>query len=382
MRPIPRISISRRAVAALARAIRPMRPNASVETPPQHRAAAEASTTPAVRPFSRLRERVAALRPPGEGLLLLLLAACHHEGAAVKASRSIALPAAVHAGAGLRIDGRGRAWIVEPGRATVVDTTPNRPPSTMTVGKGVPIPAPLWDVTGRLYADSGSAAVSLLEAATGHAGRERNWRPAGPLARDPKGRWIYAAVRHGGVMGLGPVQLLPRWGWPEAGPAATALAVSPLGDRVYLALAADTVEDADPAIRTLDAQSGRMLGTADEDLPVRFLAVGREETVFGYAEGGGKGSVFALKPGAGGLAERWRVSLRQLELEAPVRVRLSPRGTRLAVFSTAADGGGLRVLDAATGAVVSNAEKPPLDAAFDAGGRLLLLYPRELTLVR
>lgn len=134
-----------------------------------------------------------------------------------------------------------------------------------------------------------------------------------------------------------------------------------------------------------DAQTGRVLASLDTGEPVRALVAGPDGTLFGVAqedEAGGAGRVFALRPGPAGLAEAWAVSLRRLGLEVPVRLRLSPAGDRVAVFAGAGrEGGGLRVLDAA-GRVTGQMPEAPLDAAFDAAGRLHLLGPRELRTIR
>jgi hypothetical protein len=44
-------------------------------------------------------------------------------------------------------------------------------------------------------------------------------------------------------------------------------------------------------------------------------------------------------------------------------------------------GGGVRLLDAGTGAVIGHEDESPRDAAFDAGGQLHLLYARRTEII-
>jgi hypothetical protein len=314
-----------------------------------------------------------AARLAAAALVVAALAACRDEGGEPRVLRSVRL-AGVDTAAALRVDGGGRVWIVAAGGAVVVDTGAAPVPARIA-GADAPR-GPLRDPAGRLYAEDGPAALAALRAAAGVAGGAAP-RLTAPVAGDPRGRWIYGTLRNGGVVGLAGETGAARWGWPEAGTDATALAVSPLGDRVYLALAGD--DDVGPRVQVRDAESGRVLATVEMPEPVRWLAAAPDGTLLGWGGEDGGGSAFALATGPDGLTERWRVPLRRLGLEAPVRARLAPAGDRVAFLADGPEGR-LVIADSA-GALVSRT-KPPRDAQWDAAGRLHLLYDGELRTVR
>lgn len=248
---------------------------------------------------------------------------------------------------------------------------------------------PLAGLDSAVFLRNDSTAVFLRSRAGAlsthdpRSGQLRARRPAGggSLAVDPRGRWIYSTVRNGGVLGLDARTLQPQWGWPESGRAATALAVAPLGDRVYLALAGDEDEGVSPSIRVLDAQTGEALLEMDQELPVRQLIASTEGWIFGRSEEDGAGAVFALRHHGGELQPIWSLSLRRLGLGAGAELRVAPGGARVAVLSRG-EAAGIAVLDGHTGAVLERTEKPPLSAAFDGRGRLLLLDSGAIGVVR
>jgi hypothetical protein len=66
-------------------------------------------------------------------------------------------------------------------------------------------------------------------------------------------------------------------------------------------------------------------------------------------------------------------------VEGVPRLRVSPTGTRVAVL---AEDEGVRLLETGSGKVVGRTDEAPRDAAFDVGGRLWVLYPREIRIIR
>src|SRR6185436_18223681 len=128
----------------------------------------------------------------------------------------------------------------------------------------------------------GAAASATVETATGKTSTRRS---DAPLARDPRGRWVYTATRTGSVLGLDTATLAPRWGWPDAGSRVSALAVSPLGDRVYVALAGSSRNDVPASIEVRDALSGRLLSAYRASDPARRLEVGPDGTLYALMGG-------------------------------------------------------------------------------------------------
>ncbi|HEX8695559.1 MAG TPA: hypothetical protein VF746_24310 [Longimicrobium sp.] len=324
--------------------------------------AAPVPKLPTDRRFPWLRAAVLALAA--------LAAACGGGEGELRVLRTIPLPDSVAAGATLAVDSLERAWIGEPGRLTGVDSV-GRPLARLAAG-GPLAPRVLWTRGERLYVRAGPT-LALIDPATRRRFGTR--RLEAPVARDPRGRWIYAATGGGGVLGLGADSLAPRWGWPDAGSPVSALAVSALGDRVYVALEGSGRHDVEPAVQVRDAQSGRVLSTFATGEPVRALEPGPDNSL--YALSGG--DVVALRHGPQGLARLWSTDVTGLGFGGVDALRVSPSGARVAVLSRE---DGVRVLDARTGAVVGRTKQAPRDAAFDVGGRLWLLYPREIRIAR
>jgi len=304
------------------------------------------------------------------GAAALLVRGCDPEGGELRTARRIPLPGSVAAGATLAVDRAGRAWVGEAGRLTALDST-GRVTARLPAGGGR-APRLLWWDDGGLAAATPDG-VALIDPRTGRTVASR--RSAAPVARDPRGGWVYTATRGGGVLGLTADSLRPRWGWPDAGSPAGALAVSPLGDRVYVALEGSAPGGVEPAVQVRDAQSGRVLSELSTAAWVRVLEPGRGDTLFALVAG----DVAALRHGPEGLVRLWSAGLVGLGVRRAEELRVSPAGGRIAVLARER---GLRVLDAATGAVVAGTDEAPRDAAFDVGGRLWLLYPREIRIVR
>lgn len=322
-----------------------------------------------------------AARPGGRARRLLplvlsvplLAGACRRaEHAGVEAERGVPLPAPVDSTASLAAGPDGRLWVAAGGRLLVMDTVPGAP----AAGLDLETPGPARVVgrdTAAVYLRAGSRLLAVSTDGARVRGR-RNGVGEDGFAADPAGGG-YVATRNGGVLVVAPGTLAPRLSWPERGPPGTALAVSPLGDRVYQALGGD-----EPAVLTRDAQTGRVLARTPVGGEVRGLDAGPDGTLYALVGEGRRAALAALRPGPDGLEPRWEAALRVLELGDSVRVAVSPAGGRLALVS--AEGGGtLRVLDADTGEAVAG-ERGVVDAAYAADGTLLLLTPREVRVAR
>jgi DNA-binding beta-propeller fold protein YncE len=303
---------------------------------------------------------------PVLAMLVVALAGCKKGAGEMASLARVQLPDSVAAGATLAVDSLRRAWVGTPGRLTVYDTA-GREASRLAAG-GQLVPRVLWMSDSAVYVRAGGN-VSVIDPGT----RKRaGTRQVSPVARDPRGRWVYTAGRRGGVLGLAPGTLKIRWGWPDAGAAATALAVSPLGDRVYVALDASERNETAPAVEVRDAQSGRPLHRWEAPGPVTVLEAGPDNTLYAVS----RGSILALRHGSEGLVVIWTSAV---EGDQP-RLRVSPTGTRVAVLGNGDEG--VRLLETGSGKVVGRTDEAPRDAAFDVGGRLWVLYPREIRIIR
>jgi hypothetical protein len=317
------------------------------------------------------------LRHPISRLLVLgavlLLGACRDKGGGeLPVLRRIALPEQVSPDATLATDSAGRVWVGDAGRLTVLDTLGGVVARIPVAGAPARI---LLMHGGRLYVSRGPRDFAVLEAATGRVVAARRARRTAPFVVDPSARWAFTVGRWGGVLGLDTL-LNTRWGWPEAGSEAGALAISPLGDRVYLAVNGDD-RGREPALQVRDAYSGRVLSTWGTPAPVRGMEAAADGRLYGWDEDG----IFALRHAPAGLEEVWRVSMGRTDLERVDALRVSPSGARIAVIARG-EGGGVRVLDTADGRVVAREGQAPPDAAWDARGRLLVLGTREVRVVR
>ncbi|HEX6912513.1 MAG TPA: hypothetical protein VF142_19055 [Longimicrobium sp.] len=305
-------------------------------------------------------------------LMAALLASACRRDAALPTERTLPLPAPAAEGATLAADSAGLLWVGTPGRLTALDTA-GRTAARIRVRGDAP-PRLLWRSGSRL-AIAGTRRLAWAEVrdsvATG------GW--ASPslraAARDPRGRWVVAATRRGGVMGLDPATLRPVWGWPETGGEALGVAVSPLADRVYVSV--DRAGDLPPAIHVRDAGSGRVLLTAEQTDPLRGLAAGPDGTLYAHANG----VVVRLRHGEGGLRRVWQETPPVRGSGGEMELRVDPSGERVAVFGRGR-GAGLALLDARTGRVLSVTRRAPLDAAFGAEGRLYLLEPAAVRVLR
>jgi len=320
-------------------------------------------------PNPRARDRLRHL--PVVVLLLFLPAAagCRGGGDTLRTLDRVPLPDSVSAAATLALDSLGRAWVGDSARLTALDTAGR-------VVERVPVelrgaPRMLWLDSGRVYLRVPGAA-GMVDSA-GKTGAVR--RSEAPLARDPRRRWVYTASRGGSVLGLDPRSLAPRWGWPDAGSPVSALAVSPLGDRVYVALSGSDRNDVPPSIEVRDALSGRLLSTYRTAAPARRLEAAPDGTLYGLIGG----DVVALRHGREGLKPLWKHGFGGIGHAQADELRVSPSGGRIAVL---ARGKELRLLAAADGKVLQEGKQSPRDVAWDAAGRLWVLGAREIRIVR
>lgn len=300
-------------------------------------------------------------------LALSLLAACggpSEELREIPVARRIPLGVEVSPGATLAVGEGGRLWVADGARLVALDTARGRPlfhvplESTARVVQAGPRAVYLRDAETRLLAvDPGRREVRGRRPGVGEGG----------FALDPRGGVAYVAAPYGGVRGVEPGDLRPLWGWPERGVPGTALAVSPLGDRVYLALGGE-----EPRILVRDAQTGRVLGEAEARGEVRRLAVGPDGVLYALEEASGRGVLRALRPGAEELETEWSASVGELDPERPVRLAVSPVGDRVAVVT---GDGALHLLDARTGRGAGGVREGVADAAFTPRGALYLLRP-------
>jgi hypothetical protein len=322
-----------------------------------------------MRRMTAARARAALLLLP-----LLLAAACRRAEDPLPAAWSIPLPQPAAEGATLAVDSARIAWIGARGRLAGVDSA-GRTVATVTTS-GDSVPRLLWRSGDRLVIALGARRLARAQAAGGRAASGWASSTHRAAARDPRGRWVFTANRRGGVIGLDPATLAPRWGWAETGGDAVGLAVSPLADRVYVSV--DRVEDVPPAVQVRDAGSGRVLFAAGQAEALRGLAAGPDGTLYGWQ---GNGLVVRLRHGPQGLRRIWAESPAVRGPGGELELRVDPAGRRLAVFGRGR-GARLAVLDALTGRVLVQTNAAPLDAAFDVGGRLYLLEPGELRVLR
>lgn len=286
--------------------------------------------------------------------------------------RTVALSDSVPADATLAADGAGRLWIGRAGRLTAVDTA-GRVLATVTT-PGTAVPRVLWTAGDTLVLRAGPR-IARAPVAGGRAAGGWSASTLRAIARDPRGAWAFAANRRGGVVGVTGATLEPAWGWPETGGEAVAVAVSPLGDRVYVSVLG--TDDEGPAIQVRDAASGRVLFSAPQEEPVRGLTASPDGTLLGLS-----GTAVVRLRHAGQRLERvWAVTPALGGDPDSAQLRLSPDGRAVAAFGRGR-GARMAVLDAAAGVGTGEASDAPLDAAWGTGGRLYLLEPGRVRVAR
>jgi hypothetical protein len=310
--------------------------------------------------------------PPARAFLILslLLGGCR-EAEPLPTLRRTPLPAPATAGATLVVGADGVAWIGAPGTVTGVDPDGGVVVVLSTGGDAIPRVA---TASGeRLLARAGGELLLLPRGGDGAVVRAAVERLREVIA-DPLGRWVYAVVEGGGVVAADTGDLTPMWGWPELDGTLAAAVVSPLGDRLYVALRAGSEAGGRGVLAVREAPRGRVVSSSERDPAHRALAAAGETTLVGVA-----GAVVErFRPGLDGSQRVWS---RSLPLgDGPVVLRADRAGRRVAVFEAAPDGR-LFLLDGGDGAVLGETEAP-LDADFDAEGRLFLLETDAVRVIR
>lgn len=304
-------------------------------------------------------------------VLAVALSGCRDAVPALRVARRIPLPQA-----GVRhlaVLPTGQIFLGAAGRAVVAD-------SLGRVVRAVQAPGGAPELVvqrgARLVVRQGPRELALLDLDSGAVvGRRRAPRDA-PAAADRRGRWIYTTHGWGSVLGLDS-GLVARWGWPDVGGRATALAVGTLGDRLYLGV--DEGEDRPPSVHILEAWSGAHLGAWAAGRPPAGLVAGPDPTVLFMWD---REDVLALRHGPGGLYPLWRTSRGRLGMDTVTALRPSPDGRRLAVLGRRGERGRLAVLSAATGRDTARWNGSPPDVAWDGRGRLLVAEGSELLWLR
>ncbi|HEV2131601.1 MAG TPA: PQQ-binding-like beta-propeller repeat protein, partial [Longimicrobiaceae bacterium] len=236
-------------------------------------------------------------------------------------------------GAALGVDGEGRLWVAAGDSLRVMDAASGQ----LLASAAIPAADPLHLMAGEergMYLRAGERLLAL-DGATGEPRAEREVAAAHPVTIDPRGRHVYEAMVSGTVYGLDPRTLEPSWAWPRLGLDAAALASSPEGDRLYLALREPAGTGGAGATRVLtrDVQTGRVLAETLLPFSATVLAADAAGMVYALLEDDVGGAVAALQPGAEGLRVLWQRSLLSLGLAGPVELRISPPGDRLALFT-------------------------------------------------
>jgi len=291
--------------------------------------------------------------------------------------RSLTLPSALPAGSTMNAGADGTLEIGRGGRVLAIDPESGVLlwESDLETQSGARV---LGRGGERLYVRAGAELITLD--ADGEIRMRRDRLATAIVALDPFVRHVYTATETGAVIGLDPRLLRPRWAWPRLGRAATAMAVSPEGDRLYLALA-PTAVGGESQVLVRDVQNGRVLHESTLPGAVRDLRVAANGVVFAMVGTGAGAEIHALRPGPEGLTAHWRRSADEWGLGAGAQLRVDHDGHRLAAFA-AGPGGGLRMLDAESGDPIGDAMPAPIDAGFGANGTLFVLFAREIQVLR
>jgi hypothetical protein len=221
--------------------------------------------------------------------------------------------------------------------------------------------------------------TSLLavDAGAGALLAERPEPPIDAAVLDVRGRYLFRTSGAGAVLGHEPSTLQPLWGWGAVGAPATALGLSPEGDRVYEAI--DTREAGrPPELLIRDLQTGRILRRLELVDPIRALAWDQYGRLFALTWGGSLGGdVLAMGWERGEPRTLWRRSLDDFGIDGPARLRLSPSGRLLGILGLESEAG-LHVLDVETGETLETLRGAAFDLAFGPADEIYLLQSSEL----
>lgn len=307
-------------------------------------------------------------------VLLMMLAACAPDTPPIRIAETVATP--VPDAGSLHVL-EGGPWVIgrpnelllgSPGDGFQSVRLPGEPDEAAPAGV-------LGSAPGLLLAGVPGGQLSLVDVEPREM-RATRLMSGHPLL-DPRGRAVFMAGASGEVMIFDTDSLAAISAWPSLDRPATALTASPEGDRVYLAL---ENEDGSGTILTRDLQTGRIL--AEQSLPAAITALLADAsgTLYILQPDADETVISAWQPRRRELSRRWRVRVAGDAARAGLRV--GPDGRLLLLSSTLDTETGLHILDAETGSLLGSSPDRPLDAAFTPDGRILLLYPGEVRVVR
>ncbi|MBA2671142.1 MAG: hypothetical protein H0U67_12280 [Gemmatimonadetes bacterium] len=300
----------------------------------------------------------------------VLLSGCRPEVPGLQIAEVISIPAAE--ATTLHVDRDGRLWLGEETAVSVLDGGEVVARTAIAPGDA---PRVVGETDSSLLMRRGTTAILMFDPASGELLAET--AITGEPLLDVRGRWVFVAAGSGAVLMHEPDSLVLISAWASLGMASTALAASPEGDRIYHALSDD---DGAASILTRDLQTGRTLRTSVFSAPFVHLATDRQGNLVGVVGGEDDAAVISLRPWGQELELRWRARISSSAMAT--RIHLSPDGGRAAVLTPGDTKTGLLLLDGETGRSIGQLPEHPLDARFDSSGRLLLLFPSEIRVVR
>lgn len=272
------------------------------------------------------------------------------------------LPPDVAAAETLLVDSAGRAWVGLAGGLARVRAAD----SAAVLPLGGSSAARVLALAGdRAFVASGDDALLISADSLAVLERREGTRTDALLWERQTGHLLQGTAS-GAVMAHDAETLRPVWAWAALGNPVSAMAASPFGDRVYMAVEAPTGTGGGQLL-TRDLQTGRILDRSAVSQPLDALVAAGHQRLYGLTRGSA-GAVIALSPGSR-MEVVWQRGLREMGLAWPASLGVSADGQWLAV---AAGESGMRLLDA-DGNVRGGVERPVRDAAFGPDGSLYLL---------